>query len=423
VLINQSAISYTGFSRKQLLGNSLLRLFPGIENTDIFLMFQRVMELRQQDFIETSFTFPDGRTGWYEINVYPVPEGIFCISKDITERKNAAEALNRSREEYRQLVEHSRDIIIRFNSKAVPVYVSPAVTEILGYSESEAVGMNLRDVIFEEDIRDVYDVFFSNIQAKKKTTVRQIRVRHKSGYPVWLEMRGTYLYYDDGSFDCLLATMRDITESKNAEEQIHRLLEEKELLIREIHHRVKNDLGMINALLNIQAEQHSDEKVKQSLTAAGNRVGVIQRVYDRLYQRDSSKEIDLQSLGVSLIEELRRGTIPPSCSVTYQLEKIILSPRTAISIGIILNELITNSVKYAFPEKESGEIEISANQPEPGLLRLVYRDNGTGLPADVMEKKESGFGLMMIDAITKQYSGMFTIEDGAGAVFSIELRI
>ncbi len=221
-------------------------------------------------------------------------------------------------------------------------------------------------------------------------------------------------------------TMRDVTERKRAEELIRASLKEKEILLKEIHHRVKNNMQIIISLLNLQTGSIKDKELLKIFSDSTNRIRAMALVHEKLYQSDDMAKIDFASYITTIAEDLHSnytigGNRP---QLLIEADNIPLGIDQAIPCGLIVNELITNSLKYAFPEGiETGEIRVSLRHSGDNEATIIVRDNGIGLPGGIDAEKSSSLGLQLVKVLIDQVHGNYFIERNGGTVWSITIPI
>ncbi|HMB44863.1 MAG TPA: histidine kinase dimerization/phosphoacceptor domain -containing protein, partial [Candidatus Methanoperedens sp.] len=218
---------------------------------------------------------------------------------------------------------------------------------------------------------------------------------------------------------------RDITERKLAEDQIAQSLREKEVLLREIHHRVKNNMQIISSLLSHQMENINDKKIIDIFTESQNRILSMSLVHEKLYQSRDLRNIDfkeyINDLGINLFQsyDIHSGNI----KLNIDVEDILLDIDLAIPTGLIINELITNSLKYAFPDGMKGEIKVLFRSTNENMLELVVSDNGIGLPEDLDFRKTRTLGLHLVTVLAEnQLHGNIDMDRIKGTEFRIKFR-
>nr|HPQ54027.1 histidine kinase dimerization/phosphoacceptor domain -containing protein [Spirochaetota bacterium] len=220
-----------------------------------------------------------------------------------------------------------------------------------------------------------------------------------------------------------LTTATDITERRLAEDKIKSLLSEKELILKEVHHRIKNNMNTLISLLSLQAGKTSEPAVITALEEAGNRIKSMLVLYDKLYQSASFHDIPVNEYIPALIDQIV-SNFPNSGSVKieYTIDNFSLGSKMLSPVGMILNELITNTMKYAFPGKDSGLISVTVKRTE-NHIALIVQDNGTGMPESVDFETSSGFGLKLVKILTQQLDGSIHIDRTLGTAITLEFDI
>ncbi|MDO9549527.1 MAG: histidine kinase dimerization/phosphoacceptor domain -containing protein [Methanoregula sp.] len=220
--------------------------------------------------------------------------------------------------------------------------------------------------------------------------------------------------------EILQATVRDITEQKHAEDKIKASLAEKVLLLREIHHRVKNNLQIIISLTNLQMRKTHDERLKQVMAETQNRVRAMAFVHERLFESESLSTIDLAEYIRSLVTHLFSyyKTDTRKVALDIVIGKIMIGIDTAIPLGLILNELVSNTLKHAFPNNRTGSLFITVRE-EVKTLHISLQDNGVGVPADLDWRHAESLGFQMVILLVEQLDGKIELDLNAGTAFTI----
>jgi two-component sensor histidine kinase len=212
----------------------------------------------------------------------------------------------------------------------------------------------------------------------------------------------------------------EIEQRKQAEEKIRNLLAEKEMILTEVHHRVKNNMNTMGALLRLQSNTQGSPETKNFLEDAAGRLNSMMVLYDKLYRSDNFGKLSLKVYVPSLIEEIV-SIFPRSVKTELQIEDILIDIKLLSSLGILLNELITNSMKHAFNNSDSGLITVSASRKD-NVIAVLYGDNGIGLPESVTLESSTGFGMQLIGFLLHQINGTIRIERNHGTRFIIEFE-
>lgn len=210
-------------------------------------------------------------------------------------------------------------------------------------------------------------------------------------------------------------------EKRRAEVQLRASLQEKELLLKEIHHRVKNNLQIISSLLNLQAIHIKEPQTPEVFKESQNRVQSMALIHEKLYQSEDLARIDFAEYARDLATNLFRsyGVNLSTITLTIDAGNVFLDIDTAIPCGLIINELVSNSLKYAFPEGQAGEIQIALRSDHDRKLRLIVRDNGAGFSPDVDFRNTESLGLQLVNTLTDQLGGTIELHRNDGTEFQI----
>ncbi|MCC6398729.1 MAG: HAMP domain-containing protein [Bacteroidetes bacterium] len=212
---------------------------------------------------------------------------------------------------------------------------------------------------------------------------------------------------------------QQIEEVKEKESALRKSLSEKEALLREIHHRVKNNLQVISSLLHMQSAQSDDPRVRSVLAESEHRLRTMALVHEALYRTDNFAGIDVGAHLRRTLEELMRSYARTDLAARVEVEKVDLPIDTAIPCGLIVNELVTNTLKYAFPEKRKGTITLKLSREVDGSVELIVQDDGIGFPAGVDFRTLKSMGMTIVTSLVDQLSGTITMDNALGTTFRI----
>lgn len=222
-----------------------------------------------------------------------------------------------------------------------------------------------------------------------------------------------------------MATGRDITKQQQAEEQLRESLEEKEILLSEVHHRVKNNLAVISGLLQLERFQADNEDIINILRNSESRVISIGKIHELLYQSHDFSNVQLEQYVSELVLHLQNSYPLDNQDIDIDLKiaDFQINVNQALPVGLIVNELITNSIKNAFPQQESGQITVLIVEEEPNEIMVEVRDNGKGLDMNVSEFKEKGnLGFSLIRTLISQLNADFEINSDNGTTFRFSFQ-
>lgn len=288
---------------------------------------------------------------------------------------------------------------------------NPASSALFGASREEIIGKPIAEFI------TVCDLGGHERIHELETTIRT-----RAGREIPVSLSRSVMRGENGMVLGIACVAQDITERKRAEEQIRAALEEKEVLFKEINHRVKNNLQVIHSLLNLQTRQIADPKGREVLIESRNRIQAMALIHEMLYRSETPARIDFGEYFLSLTEYLMSsyGAGARHIRVACKVAPISSSLDTAIPCGLIINELVTNSLKHAFPGGAAGEIVVDLRDLPDHYYCLSVRDNGVGLPADLRIEETRSLGLRLVRTLTEQLGGRLAVESNGGARFEIQ---
>lgn len=332
------------------------------------------------------------------------------------ERKKAEEKLRESEVYNRSIIEAIPDIIVLTNSEGEYLDIHTSSAEHLAINKEKLLGKKITDIFPEKTAASVLD----GIHKSLNTGALQL-VEYELTVPAGECFYEARIVPRGG--DKALAIIRDITARKEAEDEIKKQLSEKEILLKEIHHRVKNNIANIEGLLILQLEESPDPEVKSALQDALSRVQSIRILYDKLLLGGDYHDISIKDYIGSLIDSLagifyKGGNI----SVEKHIEDFHVNSKTAVPVGIIVNELLTNVYKYAFDGRSSGRVSIVIEKKEE-LADLIIHDNGIGINEEIESGKTSGFGLTIVKMLADQLKGSYTIKNDKGTKNILKFQV
>ena len=218
---------------------------------------------------------------------------------------------------------------------------------------------------------------------------------------------------------CILVLMRDITKRKAAEAEIKASLQEKDVLLREVHHRVKNNLQVVTSLFDLQAKRSTDPDAQAMLRECRNRVRSMSAIHEALYRGEDLSRVDFRRYAAALVEELLRSYgAARRIELHLDMEDVYLDIDQAVPCGLIVNELASNALKYAFPGERQGRLRLAVAGDGGGLV-LTIADDGVGLPEGLDISDSPSLGLRLVDSLVKQLRGQLDVDREAGTAFTV----
>jgi PAS domain S-box-containing protein len=341
---------------------------------------------------------------------------------DITARKQAEDALKASEEKYSALVEESGDGIIILDDRMV-VFANQKMMELTGYHSDELYGKIFTDLIVPEYMR-MWDDGYRVMQAAGAILPASLELEllTKDGGKLSVEIKANRIMVKDK--DTVMVTIRDVTERKLAEEKILASLAEKETLLKEVHHRVKNNMQVISSLLRLQERKVKDKDSAALLKESQNRIQSMALVYNKLYRSENLASINMTEYINELTQGLVKSYAVNPSGITLQVAPggVFLDVDLAIPCGMVVNELVTNSLKYAFPDNRKGLITVSLTEDDKGL-RLTVSDDGVGIPENVSFDNTSTLGIKLVSNLVRdQLGGKMELTRGRGTTVRITFR-
>ncbi|HOX47688.1 MAG TPA: PAS domain S-box protein [Spirochaetales bacterium] len=375
--------------------------------------------------------------------------GLFSSGEDVTARRAAERRLRERSEAYEAANEELRErerALLRQNEvfasllRCIPIGVfmveAPSGKPILANeAAAELLGRGVLPDVTKDSLAEVYASYKAGTSEPYPLAempvflgmsgvtahVDDMEVRRPDGTKTLLEVFGTPVADEGGRVWASLVSFLDITEKKAAEARIRALLTEKELLLREVHHRIKNNMATMGSLLSLQAGNTSDPFARAALADAEKRLRSMGLLYDRLYRSPSLVALSAREYLEPLVDEILEKLMPgdKAVSVEKSIEDFTLDADRLQPLGIIVNELLSNALKHAFKGRSRGRIAVSAWSRD-GRFTLRVEDDGVGLPPSVDFDSAPGFGLRLVKGLAEQLGGTARIERGGGTRFVLE---
>jgi len=338
-----------------------------------------------------------------------------AMFRDVSERRRIEESLRLSEAKYRSYVENATEGVFVTDGSGRYVEVNAAASGITGYSKDELLRMSITDLQVDEPDENEKRCLREFLETG--STRSEKRFKRKDGSIRWWTVDAVRV-----SGDISLALARDVTERRRQEQLIKSHLEEKELILKEVHHRVKNNLGTVKSLLHLQSSIIEDRRAVDALDDTERRVDSMMILYEKLYMSSNYGETSLKAYLSSLIDQIIRN-FPnhEAIRISEQLSDFQLDAKRLQTLGIIVNEIITNIMKYAFIGRSGGSISVRGTL-EGNLVSLSIQDDGNGMPESVDFDHSTGFGLRLIKELTRQIDGAIGLERGNGTRIVLEFE-
>lgn len=326
--------------------------------------------------------------------------------------------LKNSEEKYRTLAENAQDMIYIISLEDKVEYMNEYAADLFGLKPDDLIG-KLRQNLFPMEISEKQRKGIDRV-IENRTAVR---IESKTTFPkceMWLDTRLIPLMDKHNKIYAVMGISRDITRQKSIEDALRLSLNQKELLLREIHHRVKNNMQIISSLINLQSDYAVDEQTVKMFDDSKNRIRSMALIHEKLYQSEDISLIDFTSYIKNLITKLLEFYSLKTRLITINVisEDITLNIDSAIPCGLIINELVSNSIKHAFPGERGGNITIKMHKIDDDYT-LSVEDNGVGFPEEIDFKSSESLGLQIVQTLTLQLGGDITLQENGITRFTI----
>lgn len=330
-------------------------------------------------------------------------------------RNDSIDDLKKSELKFRGYIDNSPDGVFVVDNKGRYLEVNRAAVAISGLSRQELLSRKISKAFLEissETGKSYFDTLIENGSAKGEF------IFTPRGESRWLSIDAVKL-----SDDRCLGFVKDVTERKEAEKKIRLLLDEKDILLKEVHHRIKNNMTSIKGLLSLQISAEKNSSARESLKNAENRVQTLITLYSRLYCTDNYRELSINTylcpLATDIIKSFQNNS---NMLLNLDVEDLNLNIQLLTPLGIIVNEVLSNIMKHAFIGLDKGVIWLSFSLQKK-TARLIIQDNGIGIPASVDFENPIGFGMQIVRMLVEQLGGEIIIKRDNGTKFILEFTV
>lgn len=480
--LNDIAVKHSKLKIVDLLNHTPQEIYPGIEKTEMFQALKNVMESRKPKNMFNKFDYPDGSFGHFNLYIEPIEEGILIQSFDITKQKldeeklikmnqllekqnkiviEQSESLNRLLQEKNAtitkmqeekdftdlLFQYSTEGILLINEMGNIIRMNSNTDKMFGYEEGE-LHLKKVEMLLPQNLANIHQShrkkFNENPLPRAMGTGINLLAKRKdnSEFPVEISLSP---FRRNGELFIIVFVV-DITVRKKNEDDIKKRkqdlleknlelekqteilsksLEEKIMLIREIHHRVKNNLQIIISLIHLQSNQFMDNTTKEVFQSFENRIGTMALIHHLLYAKGSSTTLNLEDFvnvfGHYIIDNARMENL--KLDVDVKLTQKTVNIDTAISFGLLLNEIFTNSVKHGCKKENECKISLQLKDDGQSNFILTMGDNGFGIPKEVLNEDKIFLGLSLIDDLVNQLEGKYQRSSNEnGTIYTINFK-
>lgn len=337
--------------------------------------------------------------------------------ENITEQLAAEQALRESEEKFRVLAETTPVAVCLYQGDRI-VYANPAMERLFGYSAEALCRMKLWELASEDCRELLRGRGLARLAGKNVAGQFEIKYLTRTGEKGYVLISAGMMQYRGRPTG--VVSLFDISERKRIEKLVRASLEEKEVLLREIHHRVKNNLQVVSSLLFLQSQKISDPELQNCFLESQNRICSMALAHEQLYQSNNLAEVSVKTYLENLVRQQQQIFPSPGQKVDCRLavENVRLDIEKVVPCGLLVTEFLSNAYKHAFVDRRSGQVAISLRR-YVGQFELTVADDGVGLPADFDYRKADTLGLQLVTALVNQLNGTLQVENDSGACFRV----
>lgn len=451
VTTNQAALNLLGYSEMDLRGKNLQTIFVD-EKVAHRVMNEVVLKRKAMNY-DCSLKARNGNSIGVMLSCSLIHHdeklsGVVCVARDVREQLQAREEIAKSEARYRDLVEKAGIAILVDERDGFFKYFNKRFADMFGYTMKEMEKQAIQTLVHPDDVGWIMNYHSGRFKGEKAPHRYEFRGIRKDGSVLHLEIDvtvlrersrvvGTRSYIWDISerkkIEGQLRKARGELETRvqertedlvRANEALQTALAEKEVLLREIHHRVKNNLQVISSILNLQSRHAEDSRTRAVLEESRSRIQSMTMVYEQLYQAEDLSRIDFRKYVRNLAGALHvsHHVNHEAIKLNTDIDDFQLDIGTAIPCGLIISELVLNSLKHAFPENTVGQVDIAFRAGKKMQCTLMVRDNGIGLPEDLDVDSANTLGLQLVRALVDQLEGTIQMVRNNGTKFIIKFK-
>jgi len=362
----------------------------------------------------------------YEANYNPIIingeiMGISVFSRDITEQKEIEKQMLNTQTQLAAIINNTTDIVVSIDRNYNIVQFNQLLFDMVKrrYGKDIKEGMPILETMEEENHKDILNIY-ERVFREEKSVVAVETFAVSESRKLYFETNYNPIR-QDGKTVGIAIFSRDISEKIASETDLRGALKEKEVLLKEVHHRVKNNLQVISSILNLQTSYVKDKETASILKECQNRIKTMAYIHESLYQTKDFLQINFSEYIINLVKNLfySYDANQQKIKANFDVDTIFLNLDTSIPCGLIINELVSNAFKYAFTDRTEGFISVKVKKTENNKIKMQVSDNGKGMPANVDFKNTESLGLQLVNILSEQINATLTLNQTNGTTFEI----
>ena len=426
---NRGAERVYGYRGEEVIGRSISLLCPPNRRDEVPAMLGRIARGEHVRNVETVQRRKKGDRIDVSLTISPVKDldgcvmGASAIARDVTEKKRIEAALRDNEARFRMMADTAPVMVWMAGPDTHITFVNKRWLEFTGRSVEEEIGDNWFTGIHPAELERCRKSYLEAFSSEQPFFL-EYRLRRHDGEYRWIMDTGVPLFDEDGRFGGYIGTCMDLTERKDMEDQLRRMLKEKESLLREVHHRVKNNLQVISSLLNLQSASIKDPVVNQLFRECQVRITSIALLHETLHRSNDLSRIKMGDYIRTLTGHLFRsyGVDPNVIMLELNVDDIDFDIDTGLTCGLIIDELVSNCLKHAFVDDSGGKVRIDLVDHVDGTFTLCVSDDGIGIPKDGVLNNPDSLGLELVTLLAEKLDGSTELRSGAGTEWQIRFQ-
>jgi PAS domain S-box-containing protein len=426
---NAGAERIYGYTSEEIVGRSVSMLCPLDRVGEVPAILERVHRGEHVHNFETVRRRKDGKTIDVSLTVSPMKDGegniiaLSTIARDITESKRIEAALRESEARFHMMADTAPVMVWMAGPDTKRTFVNKRWLEFTGRAFEQELGDVWVSGVHSNDLQRCMETITTSFKTEQPFTM-EYRLRRSDGEYRWVIDTGVPLFDHDGRLSGYIGTCIDVTERKDMEDQLRKTVKEKESLLREVHHRVKNNLQVISSLLNLQAASIKDPQVAQLFRECQTRITSIALLHETLHRSKDLSCIRMSDYLRTLTGHVFRsyGVDPKNIALDLLVGDLEFDIDTGMTCGLIVEELVSNCLKHAFVGGKGGRIQIELQAQDEGAYLLQVSDDGVGIPKNGVLHNPDSLGLELVTLLAEKLEGAVELQSGQGTAWRIEFQ-